>query len=598
MPTDIDLSNFKQSPNYMIKQPLYPFVEVEIGGVTITDFNDDTSDTVMDFSYRRTAKQDVTNTADNTFTLTLYDDTAIEIESLLYSTLLETARKTREELNVDTGTTVEGDTGTGDNSGDNSGTDSGTENNSVVTVGAKKKNKNKNKNKNKDNQGGNAGTGSGSTNPNSDTDDNSDLDEGELASNLDISDKLNNINIDYGWVDRNGNVVSEKKVNANFTKYSMEFEGASVILSIEGTSLDNTLLSSPSENVIKEYPASVWNGVASDIVKDVVDSTAGYTYKKGDIEATESILGEDGKPKTFIRNGETASVFIKKYLCEEAKSKKSGKVGYDFIVDNGRVTFKPSNISNTSATITEGKKGGGKLFRETFDMEVVEGEALGAGLVDDEEMDIETENIDVSSKLAEYARLFAYDYGSSSLLFSVGNGSPKEEYKEALNKEFPDRSDWDTYDRKGASCNVFVATVVRASGVDKNFPYLYMRQKARLRILGKWVDMEYRKGDKLVNGDIITYKKRKSGAYFIGIYIGDGQVACAMNRMSYGCILGADKLDEILDTDDKAVNLFREVKFADRFYNYDVDYEEDVEGRYPPDYGYDEDIEYEEDING
>lgn len=543
--SDIDLSNFRESPNYMIKQPLYPFVEVEVGGTVITDFGDDTSDTVMDFSYRRTAKQDVTNTADNTFTLTLYDDTAIEIESLLYSTLLDTAERTRDEL------------GTGDigNTGD---TDAETPSDS-------------------DTEG---------TNP---------------ANNFNISDKINNINISYGWVDRNGNVVSEKKVNANFTKYSMEFEGASVILTTEGTSLDNTLLSSPSENVIKEYPASVWNGVASDIVKDVVNSTKGYTYKKDDIEETESILGEDGKPKSFIRNGETASVFIKKYLCEEAKSKKSGKVGFDFIVDNGNVTFKPSNVTGMSVNVTEGKKGGGKLFSETIDMDVIEGEVLGAGLVDDDEVENDAEDTDVNSKIAEYARLFAYDYGSSSLLFSVGNGSPKQEYKEALETVFPDRIEWDSYDREGASCNVFLATVIRASGVDKKFPYLYMRQKARLRISGKWVDMEYRKGDKLLNGDIITYKKKKSKVCFAGIYLGDGQIACAMNRMSYGCILGGDKLDEILNTEDRQINIFRETKFSDKVYTYDVDYEEDIVGEYPDDYEYnDEDIdtEYSEDIDG
>ena len=498
------------------------------------------------------------NTADNTFTLTLYDDTAIEVESILYATLVKTSDSIREELE-DIESTVDNNTSENTNNTNGDASES-TNNNNIdntseftpiesVTV------------TDSDMEEGSSETGSGN------------------QQDLLISDKINNINISYGWVDRNGNVVSEKKVNANFTKYSVEFEGASVILTTEGTSLDNTLLSSPSENVIKEYPADKWNGVASDIVKDIVDSTEGYTYKKGDIEETEPILGEDGKPKSFIRNGETASVFIKKYLCEEAKSKKSGKVGYDFIVDKGRVTFKPSNLSdkgvNVSGTVQKKKN-----FSETGELEVLTDEnSLGAGL--DYTSDSYSRTEFKQSNVVKYAKMFAYEYGVDSSIFSTGNGSPKKEYQEALDREFPNRYEWDIYDSIGASSSVFVATVIRSSGVDKKFPYKFFKQKARLRISGIWVDIEYRGNEKLLSGDIVTYKRIKTGARFIGIYIeedGNRYIACAMNGMAYGCLLGGEKVDEILDTSDKSINIFREVRFADKAYTYDVDYEEDING--------------------
>lgn len=70
-------------------QPLYAFVQIQVGGVTITDFMDDLSDTVIDFTYTRKGHFDNKSQAGSQFAMTLYDDTALEIEELIASSMTE-----------------------------------------------------------------------------------------------------------------------------------------------------------------------------------------------------------------------------------------------------------------------------------------------------------------------------------------------------------------------------------------------------------------------------------------------------------------------------------------------------------------------------
>lgn len=70
-------------------QPLYPFVEISVGNITLTDFGDDISDTVIDFNYtRKSYYTDATQTGSK-FSLSLYDDSALEIEEAIVSNLSE-----------------------------------------------------------------------------------------------------------------------------------------------------------------------------------------------------------------------------------------------------------------------------------------------------------------------------------------------------------------------------------------------------------------------------------------------------------------------------------------------------------------------------
>lgn len=70
--------------------------------------------------------------------------------------------------------------------------------------------------------------------------------------------------------------------------------------------------------------------------------------------------------------------------------------------------------------------------------------------------------------VAYFANEFAYKQNTSKA--NVKTGSPKKIYKTALDTVFPNRKNWSAGPKKGASCDVFVATTLRFSGVDKKCP--------------------------------------------------------------------------------------------------------------------------------
>lgn len=77
-----------------------------------------------------------------------------------------------------------------------------------------------------------------------------------------------------------------------------------------------------------------------------------------------------------------------------------------------------------------------------------------------------------AEKIVEEAKRCAWAYGTPKSTYEYPDGKPKEAYKEDLNKAYPmsERKKWGKQPRAGASCDVFVGTVMRASGVDPNFP--------------------------------------------------------------------------------------------------------------------------------
>ena len=64
-------------------QPLFPFIEIKIGKKLITSFTDSMVDCVIDMTYKRTAESAGGGTAGNEWSITMYDDTAINVEYLL-----------------------------------------------------------------------------------------------------------------------------------------------------------------------------------------------------------------------------------------------------------------------------------------------------------------------------------------------------------------------------------------------------------------------------------------------------------------------------------------------------------------------------------
>lgn len=108
-----------------------------------------------------------------------------------------------------------------------------------------------------------------------------------------------------------------------------------------------------------------------------------------------------------------------------------------------------------------------------------------------------------AQKIADKAYELSYKTNSSKANYP--DGKPVAAFDKALKKEYPNRDKWNKASREGASCDVFVGTVIRASGVDSKFPRGLEEQWARLKS-GKFKQIAA-KAANLKDGDIITYQR-------------------------------------------------------------------------------------------
>ena len=130
------------------------------------------------------------------------------------------------------------------------------------------------------------------------------------------------------------------------------------------------------------------------------------------------------------------------------------------------------------------------------------------------------------------ARKCAWPYGTSKSTRAYPDGAPVPEFKIAIARAYPDRSRWGAQPRAGASCDVFVGTVIRASGYDTGFPRgLDGVVKHCKKNAYKWKNMGKISIGAMKPGDIAF-----CGSH-ISVYLGDGLVANAhYNGKSYGVI--------------------------------------------------------------
>lgn len=73
-------------------------------------------------------------------------------------------------------------------------------------------------------------------------------------------------------------------------------------------------------------------------------------------------------------------------------------------------------------------------------------------------------------KLLDKAKAFAWKKGTAESKYRYPSGRPLNAFKKALNEYYPNHNQWGDAPSKGASCDVFVGTCVRASGISKAFP--------------------------------------------------------------------------------------------------------------------------------
>ena len=110
-------------------------------------------------------------------------------------------------------------------------------------------------------------------------------------------------------------------------------------------------------------------------------------------------------------------------------------------------------------------------------------------------------------------------------------GHAKKAYKKALNAAYPNRSGWRDQTHKGASCDVFVGTVVRASGVDMRFPrccddIVSYSKSAHCKKIWIVKTPKTLKAKDIPNGAVI-YQHYPSGASHVLIKVSDKYIANA-----------------------------------------------------------------------
>lgn len=152
--------------------------------------------------------------------------------------------------------------------------------------------------------------------------------------------------------------------------------------------------------------------------------------------------------------------------------------------------------------------------------------------------------VDGPTKITLTAMLLAWPRGTEKPVYSYPDGSPTENFKKALDAVYPNRDSWSDGPKLGASCDVFVGTVVRTSGYDLDYPRGWDEQYEYLQTSRKWTRVKY-SGDlnTLENGDIIIYM-RKSGRKHTCIFLNiDGKpyLAEAQIRKYFGYLNPGNK---------------------------------------------------------
>lgn len=97
----------------------------------------------------------------------------------------------------------------------------------------------------------------------------------------------------------------------------------------------------------------------------------------------------------------------------------------------------------------------------------------------------------------------------------IGSASkPTAAYKSALNKAFPNRSSWGKAARLGKSCDVFVGTVMRTSGLSSSCPRgLKDQYNFKPANFNRYVYHNITPKSVSKTGDIIIYKKKGGGGH-------------------------------------------------------------------------------------
>lgn len=234
-----------------------------------------------------------------------------------------------------------------------------------------------------------------------------------------------------------------------------------------------------------------------------------------------------------------------------------GKVTSGGIIETASVAIQKSNVKN--AIFVE-KEVNGKTFNiSSVDAEIKFG-TLAAGTykyivkirVDGKSYTMLNKSFTVvNSKKAKLITNKAFELawapGTPDKKYEYKTGKPTAAYKKALNQVYPNRSRWGAAPRVGASCDVFVGTVLRASGVDTQVPRGLDDQMKYYAKSSRWKRISYN-GNKSVlrSGDVIILQRPGNGGAHTFIYVsknGKTYLAEAGYKQMYGRVCSGGTRD-------------------------------------------------------
>lgn len=140
-----------------------------------------------------------------------------------------------------------------------------------------------------------------------------------------------------------------------------------------------------------------------------------------------------------------------------------------------------------------------------------------------------------AQKICDQAKACAWPEGTAKNKYSYPGGSATAAFKAAIAKAYPNRSKWGTQTRAGASCDVFVGTVIRSTGYDTKFPRGLDGVEKHCKDNPLWKNTGIRDLDELKPGDVVFYLYKGGGHIYI--YVGNGKIANAhYNGKTFGII--------------------------------------------------------------
>ena len=133
---------------------------------------------------------------------------------------------------------------------------------------------------------------------------------------------------------------------------------------------------------------------------------------------------------------------------------------------------------------------------------------------------ISIDNAEWPDKIAKEAISLAWPAETDAILYSYLEGTPTPQYAGAIATAFNGAA----VPKNGADCGVFVATVIRACGYDREFPYKLTSSTGNMfdylaADTNRWIKISYTgQESELQSGDIVIYHKSGGGQHVL-IYV-------------------------------------------------------------------------------